>query len=166
MIFGRFIRYLLVGAALCFLSGCAFSSWWDATEQSETDISSVENVAEEADSFEEVDQVPTSVPADGGAVEVSGVEVVWQVPLKPVEVYHLRYGFSPTALNEEIVVPIDKLEKSDHPAFGPVYKYQLRNVSAERDVFVTLQAENRLGTSAPSEVMTIPAVRARAALSE
>lgn len=99
--------------------------------------------------------VPMSVSSEGGTAQVGGVEILWQVPMKPVEIYHLNYGFSADRLDRSLTIPIDKLEKFDDPAHGPVFRYRLAGVPADRDVFVTMRAENHMGVSEASEVMRV-----------
>ena len=99
--------------------------------------------------------VPMSVSSEGGTAQVGGVEILWQVPMKPVEIYHLNYGFSADRLDRSLTIPIDKLEKFDDPAHGPVFRYRLAGVPSDRDVFVTMRAENHMGVSEPSEVIRV-----------
>lgn len=89
--------------------------------------------------------------------EVPGVEIVWEVPRKPVEIYHLRYGFDREHLDTALTLPIDKLEKIDDPAHGPVFRFRLPGVPDDRDVYVSMQAENHMGISEPSAVVRISA---------
>ena len=158
---------LIVSSAL---GGCSMDAWFGTgpapkESASSDDASGVSNANEgraalathESATVETAAAETTSVSKVGGLTEVSGVEVVWQVPLKPVEVYHLNYGFDSANLNQELTIPVDKLEKIDHPSYGPVFKYRLKGVPNNRDVFVTLRAENRIGLSDPSPVIKVAA---------
>lgn len=99
--------------------------------------------------------VPTSISQSGATAQIPGIEIIWEVPRKPVEVYHLTYGLKEDSLDREVTIPIEKLEKLDHPAFGPVFRYRLRDVTPNQDVFVSMRAENRLGISEPSKTVKI-----------
>jgi len=80
----------------------------------------------------------------------STLEVLWQVPSEAVEKYHFYYGLEPDKLDNHIVVPISELQKTDHPKHGPVFRYELREVPANRAIYLSLRAENKYGISDPS----------------
>ena len=112
----------------------------------------------------------TAQPAAGGIAATEGVvqsaapgttepviELVWQVPGESVEKYHLFYGFTETDLNNHIVLEVSRLEKLDDPVQGPVFRYELRGIPTDRDLYFSLKAENRFGVSQSSSVSKIQA---------
>ena len=151
----RFLLFTLPLAALC-LSSCA-TIWTLPPEEPATEVAAQAQPAKKVAAPQRRTTSPISVSAEGGVAQVGGVEILWQVPLKPVEIYHLNYGFSADRLDRELTIPIDKLEKFDDPAHGPVFRYRLAGVPADRDVFVTMRAENHMGISEPSEVIRVSA---------
>lgn len=86
-----------------------------------------------------------------------GVEVLWEVPLQPVEFYHVYYGTVSGQPDGYQRVGAAELEKIDDPVYGPVYRHVLRGVSRDRDLYVTLRAENRSGISETSQQIRIAA---------
>ncbi len=93
------------------------------------------------------DQDSAENKADPRQTTAAVVELIWKVPGGNVDKYHLTYGFSEDTLDTELVLNVSELEKMDHPEFGPVYRYILSGVPSGKDVFFTLQAENKFGIS-------------------
>jgi hypothetical protein len=85
-----------------------------------------------------------------------GVEILWHVPFAAVNNYYLQYGSSPDSINNEVKVNAKMLERIDHAAYGPVYRYLLKGVSPKEDIYIRLKAENQFGVSAPTEVLKVP----------
>lgn len=85
----------------------------------------------------------------------STVEIIWQVPSEPVEVYFLSYGTNPSNLDQHVELPVNKIAKRDHPAYGPVFQYELANLPSDSPVYFSLQAQNSYGTSAPTPVVKV-----------
>ncbi|MCB0324554.1 MAG: hypothetical protein KDD69_13320, partial [Bdellovibrionales bacterium] len=75
-------------------------------------------------------QTEGAPPAE--ARELSSVEVLWQVPGEPVEKYHLRYGLEATNLTHQVEIAVSDLEKVNHPEFGPLFRYVISSVPADR----------------------------------
>ena len=86
------------------------------------------------------------VPAE----RVQPVEVMWRVPTDPVEKYYILYGADEAALDKKVELQVKDIQKLDHPKFGPVFRYELRQVPIDKTLFISLQAENRFGVSAPT----------------
>ena len=97
-----------------------------------------------------VDLKTTSGPITGG------LEIMWQVPLEPVETYYISLSNSTTGEpDKQIKLPVGKLKKQDDPTYGPVYRYVLPNTVRGRAGIVQIRAENRFGISEPSEPIIV-----------
>lgn len=83
------------------------------------------------------------------------VELLWQVPNASVTAYHLSYGFDRIVLDNQLRIPINELEKIDHPTYGPVFRYYLNDVPVDKDVFISLALENAYGISKKTEPMKV-----------
>ena len=95
------------------------------------------------DLTKEMNSFDATTDGNGGALEI-----LWQVPTgEPVDSYQLDYGTTQSELSRHIVIPVSSLEKFDHPTYGPVFRYYLRAVPKDKDVYVTLRAENQHGVS-------------------
>jgi hypothetical protein len=98
-----------------------------------------------------------AVPAENPvqADNTSSIEVMWQVPGEPVEEYHLYYGIDPQHLDNHIEVPVSELQKIDHPKHGPVFRYELKGVPANRAIYISMRAANKGKLSDPSPTIKI-----------
>ncbi len=81
---------------------------------------------------------------------VQPVEVMWRVPTDPVEKYYILYGTDESKLDKQVELSVKDIQKIDHPKFGPVFRYELRQVPIDKTLFISLKAENRFGVSAPT----------------
>lgn len=90
---------------------------------------------------------PSRPAPSRSAAGTQTIEVLWRVPTDSVEKYHVLYGSDPQKLEQSVVVPVTKLQKIDHPKFGPVYRYELNKIPVDAIVFVSLRAENSAGVS-------------------
>lgn len=135
----RLLLPLLVLVACSFLNGCAMESFssLDSEPQDET-----AQPGASQSSSEEADAARAPGAKSGGS---SLVEVFWQVPTEAVEKYHLYYGLDPDALDNHVEVAVNELEKIDHPKLGPVFRYEIKAIPANKPIFLSLQAENKSG---------------------
>ncbi len=154
---------LSLSIALILLSGCSFfssnNSAFDGAQAkagdgdqakvvedentpSETEVVKTTALGE-MDLTKEMNSFDATTDGNGGALEI-----LWQVPTgEPVDSYQLDYGTTQSELSRHIVIPVSSLEKFDHPTYGPVFRYYLRAVPKDKDVYVTLRAENQHGVS-------------------
>ena len=166
----RFLTLFIFLCAVSLAAGCSLSS-------SDTDAESPEESSAEA-----VSEAPAAEPAstetsassdssesdsDAAAAEeepaapaaeteaVSSVEILWQVPGEAVEKYYLRYGVKEDALDKSVTIPVRELDKIDHPDYGPLFRYLISGVPAEKTIYFTIQAENQYGLSPESPVQKV-----------
>lgn len=99
--------------------------------------------------------IPTVLKRQPNSKETGTLELVWQVPGEPVEIYHLNVGYSKEHLDRLVEIPVGELKQDDDPVHGPVFRYQLSDVDENRPLFLTLSAENKFGRSAPSPVLKV-----------
>lgn len=153
---------LLLGSLL-FTSGCS-SMWSSSDASSEQDAAALDEAASSGDGAEGATgkAVPEKSPERASriakAVQESGtstVEVLWQVPGEAVEKYHLYYGLEADELSNHIEVSVSELQKVDDPKHGPVYRYELKDIPAQRAIYLSLRAENKYGMSDPSPAAKI-----------
>lgn len=78
------------------------------------------------------------------------VEVLWQINPERVDKYHIYFGADAANLDGHVEIPIKKIQKVEHPTYGPVYRYELQIPRATRDTYVSIQAENVTGVSPAS----------------
>ena len=104
--------------------------------------------SEATSSFEQRAVTPTPPRAND-------VEIIWEIPKKAVEGFVIHYGTNGKQLSEELQVLSAELEKFDHPEFGPVYRYYLRNQAPNASLFVSISAFDENGVSDPSAVMEV-----------
>jgi hypothetical protein len=87
--------------------------------------------------------------------EPPSVEILWQVPVEPVDKYYIYYGSDQNNLDKKAEVPVSQLEKIDHPVHGPLYRYVLTGIASNARVFFSIQAENQYGLSPKSPAQEI-----------
>jgi len=87
----------------------------------------------------------------------STAELLWHAPSGAVERYHLQYGYAEDKLEFYVEILIQELERSDHPIYGPLFRYVLKNISANQTLYFTIQAENRYGKGEVSPVQKVQA---------
>ncbi len=142
------MRVILYSLLLFSLSGCFGSS------KKMTPLPSTENRSESAPEMEQkVDdfKMPTKQ-----SKQIPAVELIWEVPNQPVVAYHISYGTNPNVLGDVVKVDVHDLEKLDHPEFGPVFRYKL-TVNTKETIYISLQAENSQGLSAPTDPFVLKA---------
>ncbi len=90
-----------------------------------------------------------------------GVDIVitWQVPSAEIDAFLLRYGFSKESLTNQIRVAVGELEKKTDPQYGPVYKYSLKGIPADKDLFVSIASVRGTQTSPESEPWQVAATK-------
>ena len=154
---------LTIYLCLCLgLTGCSslnpFSSDSPASNASvEQTLAPAETARAEASETLTPESAVKTAPTASNPVKprTSIVEVIWQVPTDAVEIYHLDFGTSETALDNHLKIPVSELEKSNHPRFGPVFRYRLKNIPANQTVYLSLRAENQHGVSQPTPTAKI-----------
>ena len=83
----------------------------------------------------------TLIKPDPNMASIPEVEVLWEIPKKPVSEFIVQYGFAKSSLTNQKIIPISKVEKFHDPDFGYVYRCLLENIPAHSRLFV------RIGTS-------------------
>ena len=91
-----------------------------------------------------------SLTQQGPGARVQPVEILWRVPTDTVERYQILWGNDESNLDQKVVVEVRDLTKVDHPKFGPVFRYELRQVPMDQAIYLSLRAENRFGISQPT----------------
>ena len=103
-----------------------------------------------------VAEAPAEIPAPAKPAtiatpeRVQPVEVMWRVPTDPVEKYYILYGTDEARLDKQVELSVKDIQKIDHPKFGPVFRYELKQIPSDKTLFISLKAENRFGVSAPT----------------
>lgn len=93
---------------------------------------------------------PLKPSAISAPERVQPVEVMWRVPTDPVEKYYILYGTDEAKLDKQVELAVKDIQKIDHPKFGPVFRYELKQIPSDKTLFISLKAENRFGVSAPT----------------
>ena len=136
---------LLVALLMAGSAGCSFSMTAQEDEGS---------AKPEVETLIPADPSPNPAARTAAAISqsqnTSTVEVLWEVPGEAVEKYHLYYGFDAAHLDNHVEVPVAELQKIDHPKHGPVFRYELKQIPANKAIFLSLRAENKSGISDPS----------------
>jgi hypothetical protein len=143
---------ILFTLGLLFVSGCSSMGSLNPFPSSAEDPGALDADVAPPDGGEDA-LAPTDTAPEKKTSRMEGtstLEVLWQVPSEAVENYHFYYGLEADKLDNHIVVPISELQKSDHPKHGPVFRYELREVPANRAIYLSLRAENKYGISEPS----------------
>ncbi len=83
------------------------------------------------------------------------IEIIWEIPSQTVDGYLLKYGFSAGELTLEKRLPLEEIERYVHPSFGPVYRYILHGIPAEKRVYVALATVQDDEISELSEVFEV-----------
>lgn len=177
--FDRRALLSLVSAGVIAMSGCGWmgdfgDTIWKSSPDAEqpageaaartprklTRQEAVEYLGEQSASEPPASAARTAVgrPAPAGRGGVTGgtagrtqsIEVLWRVPTDAVERYHVLYGSAPEKLDRSVVIPVAKLQKIDHPKFGPVYRFELPSIPMDEIIYVSLRAENSAGVSPPT----------------
>jgi hypothetical protein len=99
--------------------------------------------------------VETVKPAEPEPVveQAKNIELLWHLPTEPVDAYHVIMLDQSGKEVRKYRVPVQKLQKLDHPTHGPVYRYLLPGVGDSNSVVI--RAENRFGLSEPSEPLVV-----------
>lgn len=135
--------YLLVFLSL---TGCSWLNYLNPfAAEKDADASNIQ-VVEPTENAAEVISVPENVQPSS----TNEIEILWRVPVEPVDNYYVNYGENEADLSDEIKISVVNLTKIDHPKFGRVYRYELKNVPADKVIFISLRAENSGGVSKPS----------------
>jgi hypothetical protein len=129
------IRIISIIFLICtskFLIGCAVVDWFSPSSEVTTT------------------QSEASVSEQKKYVEAEGIEIVWQASNEPVKKYHIYYGTDINSLEFHVEVPFVALDRFEHPVYGPSYSYVLTGVPSNKEIFVSLSAENHFGESTRS----------------
>lgn len=144
---------------LCLLIPCLFllGCWSKShgpekgeTEQTETESGQLNLETTAVPSSE------TAVPHAQMPHAPTMIEILWQVPTTAVEAYHIYISQGDDKEERHIKVPVQGLQKIDHPTYGPVYRYELRDVGKAENIKILLRAENQYGLSEPSAPVMVP----------
>ncbi len=139
-----YLRFIVIGLLIAFVSGCSYLGLDGAEDASPALQGPDDGTAVDQGADEKADQ---ELP-----LGTSSIEIVWEVPAEEVTKYHLSYGFSGDDLSQQAVLDVLNLEKIDHPTKGLLYRYVVRGMPSDKNVFFSLKAENRFGISPPSPV--------------
>jgi hypothetical protein len=143
--------------ALLLLSGCSVFSDSSKTDAPSENGSTVET--EEANN--RIGQISERRLRQegfkrGNKALFDDVELIWEIPQKPVEGFVIEYTESGKSdYKRERVKTLD-LERFDHPRYGYVYRHVLRGVRSNVPVEIMIRAFNAENTSEPSNPMIVP----------
>lgn len=82
------------------------------------------------------------IKPDPRTSNIPEVEVLWEIPQRPVNQFIVEYGFSKDALTQKKIIPISEVEKFHDPDFGYVYRCLLDNVPETARLFVRIGSEH------------------------
>lgn len=87
------------------------------------------------------------------------VQVVWRIPEDETDRFVVHYGFKADNLEHNLDLEASKVERLDHPKYGPVYRYILRGLPRDRTIFVSVSAVIDNVASHPSPAIEVPPLR-------
>ncbi len=101
----------------------------------------------------------TSVPVHGidATLASSDVEILWEVPEDTVDGFVVRYGTSRNQMTNEVKLTAAQLELRTDAERGNIYRHVLRDIPADREIFVDIAAFRGAEVSPPSRVFEVPA---------
>lgn len=92
---------------------------------------------------------------------ISGLSITWEVPSEPTDGFIIRYGNDRAQLSKEVVIMTSDLQEEQDPQAGPVYRYIIKNVPRDAQLYVSIAAfkggtvsdfsEPTNGSSAPAQ---------------
>lgn len=143
----KFISFVFGALSIFLFAGCAtLSSGYESTLQTI-------GLGEEEAKVEPLpvkESAPTVSPV---TPQSKNIELLWHIPTEPVDAYHVIMLDQNGQEIRKYRVSVQKLEKSDHPTHGPVYRYLLPGSSDSASVVI--RAENRFGLSEASEPLVV-----------
>ena len=86
---------------------------------------------------------------------LSDIEILWQIPVQPVEGFVINYGYDKAILDLNVKIATKDLEKFEDPKHGFVYRYVLGDVPLSKTVYVSIAAYNGTKVSLPSEIFPV-----------
>jgi len=89
---------------------------------------------------------------------VSDVEILWEIPNKPVDGFVIRHGYSRDNLENSARIAAGDVEKVEDPVHGTVYHYLLKNLPPDKKVYITVSAFVGSAESAPSTTLEVEPV--------
>ncbi|MFO0417192.1 MAG: hypothetical protein ACK5Y6_07885 [Pseudomonadota bacterium] len=69
-----------------------------------------------------------------------GVEVIWEIPSEPVDGFVIRYGQDRANLSKETTILRSELREESDPQYGSVYRYPIRDIPQDQNIFVSVAA--------------------------
>ena len=82
--------------------------------------------------------VPVEALDVQNGVAATDVEILWIPPTDPVDGFVVRYGYSKDDLNETVKIPLAEAEIINDPKHGNVMHYIIRDVAADKKLYITL----------------------------
>lgn len=70
----------------------------------------------------------------------AGTEVTWEVPSEPVDGFVIRYGDDKENLSKEVTIFRSELREERDSQHGPVFRYILRNIAEDSQIYVAIAA--------------------------
>jgi hypothetical protein len=70
----------------------------------------------------------------------SGISITWEVPSEPTDGFIIRYGDNRAQLSKEVVIMTSDLREEQDSVAGPVYRYIIKNVPRDKQIFVSIAA--------------------------
>jgi hypothetical protein len=70
----------------------------------------------------------------------SGLSITWEVPSEPTDGFIIRYGDDRAQLSKELVIMTSDLQEEQDAQAGPVYRYIIKNVPRDKQLYVSIAA--------------------------
>lgn len=70
----------------------------------------------------------------------NNIRLVWSIPPEPVDGFILNVSYNGSLSDTEIKIPVEELEKFDHPKYGFVFGYTLNGVFSDSGLKVTARS--------------------------
>lgn len=144
--------YILCVCAALGLGGCSMLG--DDLNKTLWDSQTEPGTATTKDAAVQTTKVPVEPMKDKTRTS-SEVEVIWEIPEKPVEGYIIKYGFDSNNLDQEIKLPAEALEKFDDKQHGFVYRHILSGVPISKTVYISIAAYQGETISDSSRVIEV-----------
>ncbi len=141
--------------------GCSSSNWWgsnwSSTKGDEPEVPlEVASSSSITPSIPPMEAANTAEPQkEAEETAPTDIELLWQIS-ENVETYNIYFGPNKENLEGHIELPVSSLQKQSHPVYGETYRYLLRDVPRDKEIFIAVSAKNSLGESPRSLLLTVP----------
>lgn len=141
----------LIISLVVLLSGC---SWLGIGDVAQPPTRALEQPPQQ----QSPEPTTTNVSVSGTKSKKPGptdIQIVWKVPLEPVDSFVIHYGYDATVLDKELRLDANLIERFNHPKHGPVYRFYLTGTDDQRPVYLSISAVKDTFVSKPTEVVVV-----------